>query len=113
VQYDGKTLVPGQGNNVYIFPAMGMAVYATEAKRVTDEMFITAARAVAEQVTDANLETGLIYPPLSEILPTSLHVALRVAETIFDAGLAEIERPPDLKDFIERMAYRPQYRSLV
>ena len=113
VQYDGKTLVPGQGNNVYIFPAMGMAVYATEANRMTDEMFITAARAVAEQVTDANLETGLIYPPLSEILPTSLHVALRVAETIFDAGLAEIERPPDLKDFIERMAYRPQYRSLV
>jgi len=113
VQYDGKTLVPGQGNNVYIFPAMGMAVYATEAKRVTDEMFITAARAVAEQVTDANLETGLIYPPLSEILPTSLHVSLRVAETIFDAGVAGIQRPVDLKGFIERMAYRPQYRSLV
>jgi len=113
VQYDGKTLVPGQGNNVYIFPAMGMAVYATEAKRVTDEMFITAARAVAEQVTYANLETGLIYPPLSEILPTSLHVSLRVAETIFDAGVAGIQRPVDLKGFIERMAYRPQYRSLV
>ena len=92
---------------------MGMAVYATEAKRVTDEMFITAAKAVAEQVTDANLETGLIYPPLSEIRATSLHVALRVAETIFDAGVAGIERPADLKDFIERMAYRPQYRSLV
>ena len=113
VHYGGKTLVPGQGNNVYIFPAMGMAVYATEAKRVTDEMFITAAKAVAEQVTDANLETGLIYPPLSEIRATSLHVALRVAETIFDAGVAGIERPADLKDFIERMAFRPQYRSLI
>ncbi|MGZ9125772.1 MAG: malic enzyme-like NAD(P)-binding protein [Candidatus Binatia bacterium] len=113
VHYDGKTLVPGQGNNVYIFPGVGMAVYATEAKRVTDEMFINAAKAVAEQVTDANIETGLIYPPQSEILATSLHVARRVAETIFDAGLAGIERPADLKGFIERMAYQPEYRSLI
>ena len=113
VRYDGKTLVPGQGNNVYIFPAVGMAVYATEAKRVTDEMFINAAKAVAEQVTEANLETGLIYPPQSEILATSLHVARRVAETIFDAGVAGIERPADLKGFIERIAYRPGYRSLI
>lgn len=113
MHYDGKTLVPGQGNNVYIFPAVGMAVYATEAKRVTDEMFINAAKAVAEQVTEANLEAGLIYPPLSEILATSLHVARRVAEAIFDAGVAGIERPADLKGFIERMAYRPEYRSLI
>ena len=113
VHYEGKTLVPGQGNNVYIFPAVGMAVYATEAKRVTDEMFINAAKAVAEQVTEANLETGLIYPPQSEILATSLRVARQVAETIFDAGVAGIERPADLKGFIERMAYRPEYRSLI
>ena len=76
-------------------------------------MFITAARAVAEQVTEANLEAGLIYPPLSGILGTSLHVAGRVAETIFDAGLAGIDRPADLKSFIESMAYRPEYRSLT
>jgi malate dehydrogenase (oxaloacetate-decarboxylating)(NADP+) len=113
VHHNGKTLVPGQGNNVYIFPAVGMAVYATEAKRVTDEMFINAAKAVAEQVTEANREAGLIYPPLSGILPTSLHVARRVAETIFEAGLAGIDRPADLKSFIERMAYRPEYRSLT
>ena len=105
--------VPGQGNNVYIFPAVGMAVYATEAKRVTDEMFISAARAVAEQVTDANLEAGLIYPPLSGILATSLHVAGRVAETIFDAGLAGVGRPGDLRCFLKNMAYRPEYRSLI
>ena len=59
----GPDLRPGQGNNVYIFPAMGMAIFATEAKRVTEEMFIVAAKAVAEQVTEENLATGLIYPP--------------------------------------------------
>jgi malate dehydrogenase (oxaloacetate-decarboxylating)(NADP+) len=113
VHYNGKTLVPGQGNNVYIFPAVGMAVYLTETKRVTDEMFIVAAKAIVEQVTEANLEAGLIYPPLSEILTTSLHVAERVAEIIFDMNLAGIERPADLKGFIEMMAYRPEYRNLI
>ncbi len=75
VEIGGKTLVPGQGNNVYIFPAMGLAVFATEATRITDEMFIVAAKAVAEQVTEANLDTGLIYPPQSKIFEASLHVA--------------------------------------
>ena len=68
VQFGGKMFVPGQGNNVYIFPALGLAIYATQAQRVTDEMFLCAARSVAEQVTEQNLEMGLIYPPQSEIL---------------------------------------------
>src|SRR6202162_1813409 len=68
VEIAGRRFVPGQGNNVYIFPAMGMAVFATEATRVTDEMFIVAAQAVAEQVSEENLATGLIYPPQSRIL---------------------------------------------
>src|SRR6516225_5167943 len=56
VRWRDQTLIPGQGNNVYIFPAMGMAVFATEATCVTEEMFMVAANAVAEQVTDENLE---------------------------------------------------------
>ena len=79
VELEGRKLIPGQGNNVYIFPAMGMAVFGTEAARVTDEMFMVAARAVAEQVSEENLASGLIYPPLSQILQTSLHVAEKVA----------------------------------
>ena len=92
---------------------MGMAIYATEAKRVTDELFIEAAKAVAEQVTEADLASGLIYPPQSAILETSLHVARRVAESIFDAGLAGVERPADIDGFIRGKAYRPEYRSLI
>lgn len=113
VTVNGQTFIPGQGNNVYIFPAVGMAIYATQARRVTDEMFIVAARAVAEQVSDENLASGLIYPPLSSILETSLQVAERVAENIFDAGLARVERPDDLTAFITEQAYQPEYRQLI
>ena len=109
VEIDGKTLIPGQGNNVYIFPAIGMAVLATEARRVTEQMFIVAARAVAEQVTDANLANGLIYPPTSNIFNASLHTAARIAEHIFDQGLAGIPRPPDVAADIRAKAYRPVY----
>ncbi|MCC8961620.1 NAD-dependent malic enzyme [Bradyrhizobium sp. Pear76] len=106
---EGKHFVPGQGNNVYIFPPMGMAVYATEAKRVTDQMFIVAAKAVAEQVGQDSLDVGLIYPPQSKILKTSLHVATRIAEHIFERGLARVPRPDDLSRLIAEKVYVPAY----
>ena len=111
VELGGRTFVPGQGNNVYIFPAMGMAVFATEATRVTGEMFIVAAKAVAEQVTEESLATGLIYPPQSRILEASLHVARRIAEYIFGKGLARVPRPDDIEAHIRACAYRPVYNA--
>ena len=109
VEIAGRRFVPGQGNNVYIFPAMGMAVFATEATRVTEEMFIVAAQAVAEQVTEENLAMGLIYPPQSHILDASLHVAERIATYIFDQGLAQVPRPTDVGLLIRARVYRPVY----
>jgi malate dehydrogenase (oxaloacetate-decarboxylating)(NADP+) len=109
VEVAGHKFVPGQGNNVYIFPAMGMAVFATEATRVTEEMFIVAGKAVAEQVTNEDLSVGLIYPPQSQILDASLHVAERVASYIFDQGLARVPRPDDIGSLIRARAYRPVY----
>ena len=113
VRYRDRTIVPGQCNNMYIFPAMGLAVYATQATRVTDEMFIAAARAVAEQVTAADLDTGLIYPPQSTILKAEVHVARRIAEAIFARGLARVKEPKDVGAFIESQVYKPEYRSLI
>lgn len=112
VHYGGRTFVPGQGNNVYIFPAMGMAIYATSATRVTDEMFIVAARALSEQITQGYLDSGLIYPPQKEILPASLKVAAKIAEYIFDHGMARVERPSDINAYIEQMSYKPDYLPL-
>ena len=111
VQFKGRTFTPGQGNNVYIFPALGMAIYATEARRVTEEMLVVAAQALAQQVTPADLDAGLIYPPQSRIFETSLAVAREVASFIFDQGLAGVPRPDDLGAFIDAKVYRPSYAS--
>jgi malate dehydrogenase (oxaloacetate-decarboxylating)(NADP+) len=108
----GRRFVPGQGNNVYIFPAMGMAIYATQAVRVTDEMFIVAAKAVAEQVGAESLEDGLIYPPQSRIFEASRHVAVRVAEYVFERGLAREARPRDVRQLICDMSFSPTYRAI-
>lgn len=113
VHVDGRTLVPGQCNNMYIFPAIGLAVYATRARRVTDDMFIAAAHAVAERVTATELDAGLIYPPQSAILETEVHAAKRIAEVIFARGLAAVKPPRDLGAWLESQLYRPEYASLV
>jgi malate dehydrogenase (oxaloacetate-decarboxylating)(NADP+) len=76
---------------------------------VTEEMFIVAAQAVAEQVTEENLAMGLIYPPQSHILNASLHVAERIAGYIFDQGLARVPRPDDAGALVRARAYRPLY----
>jgi malate dehydrogenase (oxaloacetate-decarboxylating)(NADP+) len=109
VDIGGRRFVPNQGNNVYIFPAMAMALFATEAKRVTDDMFLTAAQAIAEQVSEESLAAGLIYPPRERILNASLHVAERVATCIFDHGLARVTRPDDVGALIRARVHRPVY----
>ena len=113
VTLGNKTYIPGQGNNVYIFPAIGLAVYATRATRVTDEMFIAAARAVADQVTQSELDVGLIYPPQSTILNTELQAAERVAGVIFASKLATVPAPQDIAKFIRSQTYKPEYHPLL
>lgn len=109
VRLNNKTYLPGQANNFYIFPAIGMAVFATEATRVTDEMFIEAARAVADEVPDDLLQQGLLYPLQAQILETEIRTAARVAELIFDLKLARVPRPHDMVAFIREHVYKPDY----
>jgi malate dehydrogenase (oxaloacetate-decarboxylating)(NADP+) len=112
VHYNGQTFLPGQANNFYIFPAVGMAIFATQAKRVTDEMFIEAGQAVADQVAPALLKQGLLYPLQSNILETEIQTAARVAKLVFDSGLARVERPADIVAFIRSQVYKPEYPAL-
>jgi malate dehydrogenase (oxaloacetate-decarboxylating)(NADP+) len=109
VNFEGKLLTPGQGNNVFIFPALGLAIFATEAKRVTEEMLIVAAEAVAEQVTPNDFEIGLIYPKVDNILEVSVNVAIKVATYIFDSNLAGIERPNDISSFVMGKMWKNDY----
>jgi malate dehydrogenase (oxaloacetate-decarboxylating)(NADP+) len=113
VRLNGQTFLPGQANNFYIFPAVGMAVFATQASRVTDEMFIEAAHAVADQVPASLLNQGLLYPLQSNILETEIQTAVRVAKLVFDSGLARVKQPTSVAAFIRSQVYRPEYSPAI
>lgn len=109
VELNGKTFYPGQANNFYIFPALGLAVYATCPDIITDEMVIEAAKALADQVSPIFQERGRLFPPQSDILEVSITSATRIAEYIFDKGAATVERPQDIRAWIESLTYSPRY----
>ncbi|MEN8779881.1 MAG: NAD-dependent malic enzyme [Desulfobacterales bacterium] len=110
---DGITYEPGQGNNAYIFPGVGLGVIACRAKHVTDEMFLAAAQTLAAEVTEDDFKRGSIYPPLGHIREISAKIATAVCEVAYEQGLAINPRPNDLADFIKSQMYEPNYRSYV
>lgn len=109
VTYEGKTFVPGQGNNAYIFPGLGLGVIASGARRVTEEMFAIAAKTLADSVTESMLARGQIYPPLRDIREVSAAIATAVAEEAYDADLATVDRPKDLASHIRSLMFDPTY----
>jgi malate dehydrogenase (oxaloacetate-decarboxylating)(NADP+) len=109
VTLNGQTFHPGQANNFYIFPAIGLATWVARPKRLTDACFIAAAQATADQV-DASLRAkGMLYPSQANILETEVTTATRVAEFMFDQDLAQVARPRDVRGWIEGQLYNPQY----
>ena len=113
VTIDGRTHVPRQGNNSYIFPGVGLAAVAVRATRVTDEMFMAAARTLAQQVTDADLAQGSLYPPLAQVRDVSAQIAAAVAQVAYDQGFATIPKPSDLLAYVRAQMYDPHYSSYV
>lgn len=111
VHYNGKTLLPGQANNFYIYPAIGLAVYATNPKRVTDEMFIEAAKATADEVTEQERGQGLLFPVQSNILEAEVRTAQRIVTVIFDRDLARVDLPKDIGSWLRAMLYKPEYAT--
>ncbi len=111
VEFEGRTLQPGQGNNAYIFPGIGLGAVVCQATRVSEPMFLAAARTLAAQVSQARLDEGALYPPLSEIRGVSAEIALAVAEQAYAEGLAEFPRPDKLREHILDQMYEPSYGS--
>jgi len=109
VKLGGKTFVPRQGNNSYIFPGVGLGAIASGARLVTDEMFMVAAHALAHLVSDADLEQGSLYPALPRIREASAHIAEAVAEVAYKRGLAVGHRPNDLMAYVQSQMYDPRY----
>lgn len=107
--YRGKTFVPGQANNAYVFPGVGLGIVASESRVVVDEMFEAAARALVDMVTDEDYAVGRIYPSLTRIREVSARIACAVAEVAFAQRLTEMKRPSDLMGYIQELMYDPTY----
>jgi len=108
-----RTWVPRQGNNSYIFPGVGLGTIAVRSRRVTDEMFLAAATALAAQVTQHDLDQGSLFPPLAQVRDVSMKLAVAVAEVAFRQGHAGIERPADLLAHVRSCMYDPAYPQYV
>ena len=109
VKINGQTFHPGQANNFYIFPAVGLAVYVTQPERITDEVFIVAAQASADQVSQEQRDHGMLFPSQANIQEVEVAIATRTAEFMFDNGLATVQRPANIRQWIEEQLYNPQY----
>ena len=109
VKIDNRTFVPGQGNNAYIFPGVGLGVIVSQARTVTNEMFLAAAHSLAKQVSESDLERGRIYPPLTRIRQVSALIAQDVAKIAYDEGLTDKEEPDDILADIHEYMYQPVY----
>ena len=106
---DGRTLHPAQGNNAYVFPGIGLGAIGCRARRVTDDMFLASARALADEVSEEDLARSALYPPLSRIRELSLSVATSVADAAYTSGLTSSPRPNDLRAHLANLMYQPYY----
>jgi len=113
VKLKGKTYHPGQGNNAYVFPGVGLGIVASGATRVTDKMFLAAAHALADMMEYKNLEKGALYPALAEISNVSKRIALAVALEVYNSNLASQPRPENLEQHIKEIMYSPHYESYI
>ncbi|KAL8043201.1 hypothetical protein ABFX02_09G103500 [Erythranthe guttata] len=112
VEYNGKVYVSGQANNAYVFPGLGLGLIISGAIRVHDDMLLAASEALAEQVSQENLNRGLIYPPFANIRKISAQIAARVAAKAYELGLATRLPPPEnLVEYAESCMYSPNYRN--
>jgi malate dehydrogenase (oxaloacetate-decarboxylating)(NADP+) len=113
VRLEGRIYVPGQGNNMFIFPGIGLGAIASGARHITDGMFFTAAKTLAQMVTEEELEAGTLYPDLGKIRQISLAIATAVCRLAWDEGLARYEQPDDIREYVRSCMWHPDYRPYV
>lgn len=109
VHFNGEIRVPGQGNNAYVFPGLGLGAIYSGAKRITDDMLIVAAQTLAQSVSEAQIHYGCLYPSLKEIREVSLDIATSVAKCAELNGLTDRAIDDSFKEMLAREIYSPQY----
>ncbi len=109
VTYEGKTREIGQGNNVLIFPGLGLGCIIAEAREVRDELFMAAAKALASSVTDARLATGAIYPDVADLRDVSFRVACAVVKMARDVGLGRMLDDREIERKVRANTWWPDY----
>ena len=112
VVYRGRTHRIGQGNNVFVFPGVGLGLWVGGVRRVTDTMFLDAARALAHMVSEADLEQGAVYPELTRIRDCSHAVACAVIRRAVAEGHAAPEMLAGLEETVSRAMWLPTYRRI-
>jgi malate dehydrogenase (oxaloacetate-decarboxylating)(NADP+) len=111
VEFNGRRHVPRQGNNAYVFPGIGLGAIVSRTRAITDEMFLTAARTLAGEVSDADLAQGSLYPPLAQVRQVSARIAAAVASVAWAQGLSPLPCPSDLPSLVRASMYEPGYRG--
>ncbi|KAM9382578.1 NADP-dependent malic enzyme [Phaethornis superciliosus] len=110
----GQTLYPGQGNNSYVFPGVALGVIACGVKHIGEEVFLTTAEVIAQQVSEKHLQEGRLYPPLATIQQVSVKIAVKIAEEAYKNNTASTyPQPKDLEAFIRSQVYSTDYVSFV
>lgn len=107
-QSNGKKMKIGQGNNVFVFPGIGLGAILAKSKEVTDNMLMASAMACAEAVTQENLESGSLYPDIARLRDVSKEVAKAVVKQAIDDGISTVD-PNSLDELVEKNMWVPKY----
>ncbi|SVA82270.1 uncharacterized protein METZ01_LOCUS135124 [marine metagenome] len=113
VELEGKTFVPGQGNNAYIFPGVGLGIVLSRSKIISDDLFLSAAHTLSSLVSDEELSNGQLYPSLSDIRSVSKTIAISIAKKVIASGLTNIALPKNLEKYLDSIIYNPEYRDYI
>ena len=109
VEIEGKTFIPGQGNNAYIFPGVGLGIILSKAEVISDDLFLAAAETLSILVSDKELSSGQLYPSIKDIKKVSKEIAITVAKKAFSEGLTNMAIPQNIESSLDRIIYNPVY----